>query len=130
MKRLQDILSNDDKAKVARWADERRNPKYDTEIPPEFYVAGQLGYYYGWQAVESFMRGYYFGVDDAGNTIQLEFSFETAVALIKAAEKVKYRQIVDEGRIHARENRLNFSSNDYVKLTNSSTETLIRQKTE
>lgn len=98
------MMSAEDRQTMKKWATERRDSKYKRDIPPELYVAGQLGHYYGWQAVVDFLRGYMEGIDSDGAHSKLAFSFEQAVALVKAAEKVRYRIILDEGRIYAATN--------------------------
>lgn len=101
MPNLLDLMSAEDRQTMKKWAAEKRDSKYKRDIPPELYLAGQLGHYYGWQAVVDYMRGYMEGVDEDGRHTKLAFSFEQAVALVKAAEKVRYRIILDEGRIYA-----------------------------
>ena len=114
MASLLEILSEEDRAKVNQWAEERRNPKHETDIPPEFYTIAELGYYYGWGAVESFYRGYIESKDDLGNFIKLPFGLELAMGFIKAAQKLHYRRILDNGDIIAAAN-LASHSKSYAK---------------
>lgn len=90
-----DQLSDEDKAKVKGWADNAKNPKHDGDIPPELFIGAKLGFYYGWQARVAFARGYEIGIDDDGKFIKLPYTFEHAVADVKAAEKVHYRSLID-----------------------------------
>lgn len=101
MPNLLDLMTEEDKATVKRWAEERKNPKYKTDIPHPYYTFAQLGYYYGWEAVVDARRGYHVGVDKDGKLVRLAFEYEDMVALIKAAEKVHYRLKLDEGHINA-----------------------------
>lgn len=101
MPNLLDLMTEEDKATVKRWAEERKNPKYKTDIPHPYYTMAQLGYYYGWEAVVDARRGYHVGVDKNGKLIRLAFELEEAIALIKAAEKVHYKLKLDEGHINA-----------------------------
>lgn len=101
MPNLMDLMTDEDRQTVKRWAEERKHPKYKTDIPHAYYTFAQLGYYYGWEAVVDARRGYHIGVDDEGKITRLAFEYEDAVALIKAAEKVHYRLKLDEGDINA-----------------------------
>lgn len=94
-------LSEKDQTKVAKWAEERLNPRHETDIPPELYTIAELGYYYGWGAVETFYRGYIESRDDDGKIIKLPFGLDLAIALCKAAQKVYYRKLVENGDIIA-----------------------------
>lgn len=101
---LTDKLTPEDRKLVEDWAKERLDSRYKRDIPPELYLMAQLGYYYGWQAVVDYRRNYHEGIDDEGKACRLGFSYEDAVALVKAAEKVHYRQMMDNGRIEAANN--------------------------
>lgn len=98
---LFDLLSPEDQAKTKAWAAKRRESKYKRDIPSELYVAAQLGYYYGWDALVDFRRGYHIGVNQNGKLVRLGFSFEEAVAFVEAAEKVHYRQMLDGSKANA-----------------------------
>lgn len=114
MPSLLDLMTEDDKAWVSKLTAERLNPRYKQDVPMPFYVAAQLGYYYGWQAVMDFRRGYSVGYEPEVNErliptgrlkkVLLSFTLEDASALIKAAEKVHYSIKLDEGRINAATN--------------------------
>ena len=99
MANLIDLISAEDKAKVKRWADERFQPKYETDVPPEIYTMAELGYYYGWGAIEACLRGYYETSDATGKVKRVPLTPELMVALCKGAQKVKYRKALDEGEI-------------------------------
>lgn len=114
MAKLYDLLSDEDKQKVDQWAEDRKRSKYAREIPPELYLAAELGYYYGWEAKVAFTRGYMIGIDDDGKYVKLPYTFKDAVADVKAARKVKYRQIVDSGEIAAAAN-ISSRSTEYAK---------------
>ena len=86
------LLSPEDKGKMEQWSAKQKENKYKQDIPQRLYIAAQLGYYYGWPAVVDFRRGYH-----------------EAIAFIKAAEKVHYRQMVDQSRTIA---ATQVSSND------------------
>lgn len=109
MVKFSELLSEEDRKKSEQWAAERLSPKHKTEIPPEFYTIAELGYYYGWGAVEAFYRGYIEDWDEKGNRIKLAFPLSKAMGFIKAAKKFNYRRIVDEGDIMA---AANISSRD------------------
>lgn len=101
MANLLDLMTEEDRQTVKKWAEEKRFTKHKIDIPVPYFICGQLGYYYGWGAVVDFRRGYHEGIKPDGTPCRLSFSLEDAVALIKAAEKVNYRIKLDEGRIHA-----------------------------
>lgn len=101
---LLEQLSEQDRETVKGWAESAKKPKYNTDIPPELFIGAKLGIYYGWEARVSFGRGYVIGIDDDGKLIKLPYTFENAVADVKAAEKVFYRQMMDKGDIYASAN--------------------------
>lgn len=114
MPNLIDLMTEDDKAWVKNLAAQRRTPRYKQDIPMPFFVAAQLGYYYGWQAVMDYRRGYSIGYEPELDEhkkptgklkkVRLAFTLEEASGLIKAAEKVHYILKLDEGRIDAATN--------------------------
>lgn len=101
---LLEQLSEEDKAKVESWAKNAKRPRHDQDIPPELFMAAKLGLYYGWEARMTFGRGYSIGIDDDGKMIKIPYTFEMAVADVKAAEKAYYRRIIDDGDIKAAAN--------------------------
>lgn len=103
------LLSPEDKGKMEQWSAKQKENKYKQDIPQRLYIAAQLGYYYGWPAVVDFRRGYHEAIDNEGNRTQLAFTLDEAIAFIKAAEKVHYRQMVDQSRTIA---ATQVSSND------------------
>lgn len=107
-------LSEADKAKVASWGKSARNPKYDQDIPPEFFVAAKLGMFYGWEARVAFALGYIVGLDDDNKPIKIPYTFDMAVADVKAAEKVHYRRMIDDGDIKAAAN-IGANGEDFAK---------------
>lgn len=101
---LLEKLSEEDKAKVASWGRAARNPRHEQDIPPEFFIAAKLGMYYGWEARVAFALGYIVGLDDDNKPMKIPYTFDTAVADVKAAEKVHYRRLVEDGDIKAAAN--------------------------
>lgn len=97
-------LSEEDQATVRGWAERAKNPKYSPDIPPELFVGAKLGIYYGWEARLTFGRGYSIGIDDDGKPIKIPYTWEMAVADVRAAEKVLYRQMINNGDILASAN--------------------------
>ena len=95
MPRLSELLSEEDRAKVATWKDRATNPEHDPDIPPELYQMALHGFYYGFEAIKAILRGYIDAVDDEGRPIKIPYDLETVVALNQAGRKVAYRQIVD-----------------------------------
>lgn len=101
MASLYESLSEEDRKKVDSWAEERKNPRHKTDVPHEFYTIAELGYYYGWGAVEAFYRGYIADYDEDGKLVKRPFTLPVAMGFIRAAKKFNYRRILDEGDINA-----------------------------
>lgn len=114
MPNLLDLMTDDDKALVKTWAEQRQNPKHKQDIPTPLYICAQLGYYYGWDAVNDYRRGYSIGYepvldenDQPTNELRMvryAFTLQEAVGLIEAARKVHYRLKLDEGKVFAANN--------------------------
>lgn len=119
---LLDKLSEEDRRKVAGWAERAKKPKYDTDIPPELFIGAKLGYYYGWEAYMTYRRGYSVGLSDEGKLIKLPYTFDDAVADVMSAEKVHYKQAVNTSDLIASAN-ISCRSKDYamgaVKFANA-----------
>lgn len=107
MNNLMDLMKPEDRATMERWVEERKHPKHKQEIPIPFFICAQLGYYYGWQAVVDYRRGYSIGYEEDGSLtgclkkVRNAFELQDAVALIEAARKVHYLAKLDEGKITA-----------------------------
>lgn len=101
MANLLDIMRPEDRQKVAKWARERRERAKRANIPSGLQLCAKLGYFYGWEAVVDFRRGYHLGLDGHGHWKRLRFSLEDAHALVNAAERLHYQLKLNEGRIHA-----------------------------
>lgn len=99
MANLIDLISKEDRTKVERWKQERFSPKYETDIPPEIFTIAEMGYYFGWGAVEACLRGYYDSVDASGNPTRVPLTPELMVALCRGAQKVKYKKMLEEGEV-------------------------------
>lgn len=97
-------LSEEDKAKVDSWSRNAKKSLHDRDIPPELFIGAQLGMYYGWEARVAFGLGYIIGIDDDGKLCKIPYTFKQAVADVKAADKVHYRRLVDNGDIIAAAN--------------------------
>lgn len=87
---LLSLMTDEDRAVVKRWTDERLHPKYPQDIPIPYYIMAELGHYFGWQAVVDLKRGYHGGINQKGEPERIRFTLEQANALIKAAQKIKY----------------------------------------
>lgn len=111
MPNLLDMMSEEDRQTVKGWAEKRQNPKYKQDIPTPLFIAAQLGYYYGWEAVNDYRRGYSIGYeyekDKDGNPIgelkptRYNFGLEEALGLIEAARKLHYNLKLTEGKVFA-----------------------------
>ena len=74
------------------------------DIPPELFIGAKLGFYYGWQALIAFKLGYITTIDDEGKPLKIPYTFDDAVADVRSAEKVNYRNLIDSGDIIASAN--------------------------
>lgn len=97
-------LSDKDKETVKAWSERAKSSEHKRDIPPEYYIGAKLGFYYGWQALLAFKLGYVVGLDDNGKPIKIPYTFNDAVADVRSAEKVNYRQLIDNGDIIASAN--------------------------
>lgn len=97
-------LSEEDKAKVRGWSRSARVSEHNRDIPPELFIGAKLGFYYGWEALIAFKLGYIVGIDDEGKPMKITYTFEDAIADVKSAEKVNYRNLIDSGDIIASAN--------------------------
>lgn len=111
---LLEKLSPQDQATVRGWAERAKNPKHETDIPPELFIGAKLGIYYGWEARVAFGRGYIIGLDDEGKWCKIPYNFDMAVADVRAAEKVLYKQMIANGDIVASAN-VACRSKDYAQ---------------
>ena len=69
------------------------------KVAPEVYLIAELGYYFGWGAIETFKRGYVETFDEnTGKRHKQLFTMEEACALVEAARKVWYSKVIDQSR--------------------------------
>lgn len=114
MPNLLDLMTEEDRQAVKGWTKTRQNPAHKQDIPTPLFIAAQLGYYYGWGAVQDFRRGYSLGYEYAkdkdGNLTgelkltRYKFDLEEAVGLIEAARKLHYNLKLTEGKVFAANN--------------------------
>lgn len=114
-------LSEEDQAKVKAWSEKARRSEHERDIPPELFIGAKLGYYYGWEAKVAFGRGYNIGIDDDGKLVKIPYTFTEAVADVRAAEKVHYRKLIENGDIIASANissRDSHWASETIRITN------------
>lgn len=71
----------------------------DLKIPPEIYLIAELGYYYGWGAIEAAKRGYVESFDEhTGKKKKILLTMEEIAILVEAAHKIWYGKVVDQAR--------------------------------
>ena len=97
-------LNDEDKAKVRSWSRNAQSSRHERDIPPELFIGAKLGFYYGWQALIAFKLGYITTIDDEGKPLKIPYTFDDAVADVRSAEKVNYRNLIDSGDIIASAN--------------------------
>ena len=71
---------------------ERQQSKKGLDVPPMFFMAAELGYYYGWDALMAFRRGY---TRDMNGDKEL-FTMQEATLLLEAAQKVWYKKLTEQ----------------------------------
>lgn len=100
IKRLSDLLSEKDKAKVAEWTKKKLNPEHETEIPPELFTIAEAVYYGGWEAFRDIKRGYIESKDPVtGRPIDVPITLEEVVMINKACDKVWYKKLCEYGNM-------------------------------
>ena len=103
MANLLDLMSEEDR-ELSRKAFKQRmagdtSYRRGNKISPEVYLIAELGYYFGWGAIETVKRGYVEVFDEkTGEKRQQLFTLEEACALVEAARKVWYSKVVDNAR--------------------------------
>ena len=101
MANLLDLMNKTDREQaLSNYAKRMRgNTRYRTgKVSPQIYLVAELGYYFGWGAIEAIKRGYVTDYDDDGNIKKILFTMEEACALAEGARKVWYSKLVDEAR--------------------------------
>lgn len=75
------------------------------KIPPEVFLVAELGFYYGWQAIETVKRGYVESFRTyrkdrkiVTHRTKIPFSMDEAYVLVEAAKKIASGRIVDDAR--------------------------------
>lgn len=96
MSGLLEKLNEEDREKVKSWGNQAKNPTHKTDIPPELFICAKLGFYYGWEAMKAFKLGYIVGYDEDMNPVKIPYTLDEAVADVKSAEKVNYRNLLDQ----------------------------------
>lgn len=96
-KSILDLMSPDEKQKALDKAEKRLSKKVSSgSVSPELFIVGELGYYYGWDAVMAIRRGYTIEYDSKGNIEKVPFTLEEATALIEAGKKVYYSKLIEQ----------------------------------
>lgn len=100
---LLEIMSESDKQKSLEAFKQRMsgNSTYrkSQKISPEVYLVAELGYYYGWGAVEAVKRGYVETFDETTQKRHKQlFTLEEACVLVEASRKVWYSKVIDGAR--------------------------------
>lgn len=109
MPNLLDLMTPEDREIVRKNYQERKsgNTSYrkGMAIPPDIFIIAELGYYYGWGAIETAKRGYVESFDVTtkdGKRIEkrtkIPFTIEEAAILVEAAKKIDYSKVVDAAR--------------------------------
>lgn len=119
-KSLLDLMSKEEAEKAIQRAKKRQESRKSKSVAvsPEMFLVGEMGYYFGWDAILAIRRGYTMTVDTEGKPIKEPFTLEEAEVLVEAAKKVWYSKVVDQahGAMIGNSLKLKTSSfNDAVK---------------
>lgn len=103
MSNLLDLMSEEDRKKSLEAFEKRMNGdtsyRKDQKIDPTVYLIAELGYYYGWGAVEAAKRGYIETFDDhTKERKKMILTLEEIAVLVEAARKVWYSKVLDTSR--------------------------------
>lgn len=103
MPNLLDMMSEEDRKKSKEAFKQRMagdvSFRRGQKIPPEIYITAELGYYYGWGAIETVKRGYVETFDEnTGKKHKQLFTMEEACILVEAARKIWYSELVNTSR--------------------------------
>lgn len=104
-----DLMTPDERDRALKKAEKRlsKGESKSVAISPELYIIGEIGFYYGWDAVLAIRRGYTVGYarDERGNFIRKDgklveepeiFTLEEATTLVEAARKVGYSKLIEQ----------------------------------
>lgn len=79
---------------------QRNAEKRGLSVTPEFYMAAEIGYYFGWEAIMALRRGYTTvpSTNTKGETVYRQEAFTTVEAhlLLEGARKVWYSKLVEQ----------------------------------
>lgn len=98
-----DLMTPDEQETMERAYDERMsgNVAYrkGMRIPPEIYLLSELGYFFGWAAIQDAKRGYVEDFDEAtGKRRKIPLTMAEVNILVEGARKVWYGKAVDTAR--------------------------------
>lgn len=96
-KSLLDLMPKEEAEKAIRRAKKRQESRKSkaVAISPEMFLVGEMGYYFGWDAILAIRRGYTMTFGNDGKPIKEPFTLEEAEVLVEAAKKVWYSKVVD-----------------------------------
>jgi len=95
-KSLLDLMPEADRNKAlerGRRRIERQRTKKGLDVSPEVYLAAELGYYFGWEALMALRRG--FTITPGTNEKEV-FTLEEALILLEGAKKVWYSKLIEQ----------------------------------
>lgn len=112
-KSLLDLMPEEARKRAVERAErrlERRKAQKGLDVSPEFYMAAELGYYFGWESVMAFRRGY--TVEPSSGNKEL-FGMAEAQLLLEGARKVWYRKLIEQTEAGVISNTFNSSSKSF-----------------
>lgn len=102
-KNLLDLMTDEEKAVIKRTYEERMGGsmayRKGLKVPPEVYLLSELGYFFGWAAIQDAKRGYVEDFDEeTGRRRKIPLTMEEINILVEGARKVWYGKAVDTSR--------------------------------
>lgn len=95
-KSLLDLMPEGEREKALQRAEKRlarNSARKGLDVPPEFHMAAEMGYYFGWDAILALRRG--FTVEPVSGNKEL-FTMQEAQLLLEGARKVWYSKLIDQ----------------------------------
>lgn len=112
-KSLLDLMPEAERDKAIAKAEKRitaQQAKKGLSVSPEFYMAAEIGYYFGWEAIMALRRGY---TVDPRSGDKEQFTTVEAQLLLEGARKVWYGKLVEHTQSGVIANTFNHASKSY-----------------
>lgn len=100
---LLDLMTEEERSSVKKAYAERMtgnvNYRKSLKVPPEIFLLSELGYFFGWGAIQDAKRGYVEDFDEiTGKRRKIPLTMEEINILVEGARKVWYGKAIDTSR--------------------------------